>query len=75
MGVSSFAEDFAPIVDLCATLESATVSPRLRARLCHVFDRAIGKALCMNWDKMPSEHYVHLTLRRHAERGARDFVP
>lgn len=73
MGVT-FREDFAPIVDLCAELEQTQIPERVKQRLCNAFERAIEKALCMSWDSMPDDPYIHRSLRRHGERGARDFL-
>jgi len=73
--MGSAVADFERILDLCAALEGTTLSPRLKARICHAYDRAIGKALAMVWDTVPDEAYIYRSLFRHAERGARDFVP
>lgn len=73
--VGPYALYFAPIVDLCAELEQTTIPPRVKERLCRAFDRAIGKALCMSWDTIPDDAYINRSLVRHAERGARDFLP
>lgn len=68
-------EDFEKILDLCAGLEGTTIPPRLRTRICRAYDRAIHKALAMSWDEMPDNAYIYRSLFRHAERGARDFIP
>lgn len=72
--IDTFAQDFASIVDLCADLEQATVPERVKQRLCKAFSRALEKALCMSWDTIPDEPYIHRSVKRHAERGARDFL-
>lgn len=67
--------DFGRIVDLCAELEDVGISARVKQRLCHAYDRAICKALAINFSyEVPDPEYVQHTLFRHAERGARDFV-
>lgn len=72
----TFAEDFSRIVDLCAELEDVGIPTRVKQRLCHAYDRAICKALAINFSyEVPDMDYVQHTLLRHAERGARDFVP
>ena len=67
---------FSKIIDLACELEDTHIHPRVRARLCHAFDRAICKAMSINFAyEVPDQDYVHHTVFRHAERGARDFVP
>ena len=68
---------FERICQLAVELEDVgPIPPRVRQRLCHAFDRAICKALAINFSyAVPDQDYVQHTLFRHAERGARDFVP
>lgn len=68
-------EDFASVIDLAASLEGATIAPRVKQRICRAYDRAIEKALCISWDGKGDPAYINRSLFRHAERGARDFVP
>jgi len=68
-------EDFAIVVDLAASLEGTTVAPRVKTRICRAYDRAIEKALCISWDGKHDSAYINRSLFRHAERGARDYLP
>lgn len=68
---------FAEIVDLCAALEDTTVPPRVRTRIANAYKRSVDKGLSLTWrehvERRPE--VINWFLRRHAERGARDFVP
>ena len=68
---------FSQMCALAAELEGAPALPaRVVGRLSNAFDRAICKALAINFSyAMPDTDYVQLTLFRHAERGVRDYVP
>jgi formate dehydrogenase maturation protein FdhE len=68
--------DFSHIVALCAELEGATIPPRVATRLANAFSRATEKLCVLAWhDHMDDAIRVNNTILRHAERGARDFVP
>lgn len=74
--VSPYTIIFEQVCDLACELEDVGVNKRLRARLANAFDRAISKALSINFSyDTPDEMYVQQSVFRHAERGARDFVP
>jgi hypothetical protein len=62
---------------LATELESVPALPeRVVSRLSNAFDRAIDKALSINFSyDEPDEAYVQRSIFRHAERGVRDFVP
>lgn len=70
-------EIFAQICALAVELEDATpLHPRVRARLSNAFSRALDKALSINFSyEVPDPEYVQRSIFRHAERGARDYVP
>ena len=66
---------FDHVCDLACELEDTHIHPRLRRRLANAFDRAICKALAINFSyAVPEDEYVKKSVFRHAERGARDFV-
>lgn len=74
--------DFERIITLCEDLEDATPLPlRLKRRIAKAYDFATGKALALGWsaktdpETIMDDEHVRRTLMRHAERGARDFVP
>ena len=53
-----------------------TGGPRVRARLANAFDRAICKAMSINFGyEVPNADYVQQSVFRHAERGVRDYIP
>lgn len=67
---------FERIITLCEALESATIPPRLRARLSSAFAYAMEKALVINFSyHAPDDAYVNRSIFRHAERGAQEYVP
>lgn len=67
---------FENVCDLACELEDVGINKRLRARLANAFDRAIAKALSINFSyDAPDSEYVQQSVFRHAERGVRDFVP
>jgi hypothetical protein len=73
--MDSYIGIFNQICDLACELEDTHLHPRVRQRLCHAFDRAICKALAINFSyDVPDADYVQRSVFRHAERGARDFV-
>jgi hypothetical protein len=66
---------FDQICQLACELEDTHIHPRVRARLGNAFDRAISKALAINFSyEAPESEYVQQSVFRHAERGVRDFV-
>ena len=66
---------FSQIIDLACELEDTHIHPRVRKRLCNAFDRAIDKALSINFSyDDPDSDYVQRSVFRHAERGVRDYV-
>jgi nitrate reductase alpha subunit len=68
--------DFGAIVDLCASLENTTIAPRVRTRLINAFRMATEKLCVLAWyDVIEDTERVDRTILRHAERGARAFVP
>jgi len=73
--------DFERILALCEELESATIPIRLKRRIANAYDQATGKAMVLGWyakedpDLIIDDERVRRTLRRHAERGARTYVP
>jgi len=68
---------FEKMCALAAELENVgPIHPRLRQRLANAFDRAVDKALSINFSyDLPEDEYVRRSIFRHAERGVRDFVP
>ncbi len=67
---------FQKILTMCEELEARPIPPRLRQRICSAFDYAIEKALAINFSyHAPDDAYVNRSIFRHAERGAREFVP
>lgn len=67
---------FSKICDLACELEDVAINDRLARRLANAFDRAICKALSINFSyDAPDAEYVQRSIFRHAERGVRDFVP
>lgn len=67
---------FEQVCDLACELEDVPINGRLKKRLANAFDRAICKALSINFAyECPSDEYVKKSVFRHAERGIRDFVP
>ena len=67
---------FTQLCALAAELEGATVPPRVVTRLANGFDRALEKALAINFaGGFPDNAYIQRSIFRHAERGVRDFVP
>ena len=68
---------FEKICALAAELEDlGPIHPRLRQRLANAFDRAIDKALSINFSyDLPESEYIQRSIFRHAERGVRDFLP
>lgn len=75
MVVSEIEQDFARIIRLCAEMEGLTLPDRLIRRIARAYDRAIEKALCISWDGASDNAYINRSLFRHAERGARDYLP
>lgn len=68
--------DFERILSLVEELEGVTLAPRVKRRIANAYEQAMGKAFVMQWYELTDdEERVRRTLRRHAERGARDFVP
>ena len=74
--------DFESIIGLCEQLEAAgAIAPRLKRRIANAYDRAVGKAVVLGWyaktdpDTITDDVPFRTTLLRHAERGAREFVP
>ena len=67
---------FDKICDLACELEDSHIHPRVRARLANAFDRAISKAIAIDFSyECPDEEYIQRSVFRHAERGVRDYVP
>ena len=68
---------FSQMCRLATELEGVPpLSGRVVTRLGNAFDRAIGKALAINFSyACPDEAYIQRSIFRHAERGVRDFVP
>ena len=67
---------FENVCDLACELEDVGINTRLKKRLANAFDRAINKALAINFSyEVPDEQYIQKSVFRHAERGVRDFVP
>lgn len=73
--------DFERVLALVEELESTTIPPRVKRRIANAYDQATGKALVLGWyakedpTLITDDERIKRTLRRHAERGARDFVP
>ena len=74
--------DFERILTLCEELEQSPAIPqRLKRRIANAYDQATGKAMVLGWyaktdpDLITDDEQVRRTLQRHAERGARTFVP
>ena len=68
---------FSQMCALATELEGTPAVPvRVAIRLANAFDRAICKALSINFSYgCPDADYVQSSIFRHAERGVRDFVP
>ena len=74
--MDSHAVIFTKICAVAGELEGATIPPRVVIRLANAFDRAIDKALSINFSyDEPDAAYISRSVFRHAERGVRDFVP
>lgn len=76
------APDFERIIALCEELEDATPLPvRLKRRIANAYSMATGKAVVLGWyaksdpEAIVDDGAFRRTLLRHAERGAREFVP
>lgn len=76
------APDFERIIALCEELEEATPLPvRLKRRIANAYSMAVGKAAVLGWyakedpDLLEDNVRFQRTLMRHAERGAREFIP
>lgn len=76
------APDFERIITLCEELEQATpLTARLKRRIANAYSMATGKAVVLGWyakedpDLIIDDMPFRRTLLRHAERGAREFVP
>lgn len=76
------APDFETIIDLCVELEDATPLPmHLKRRIANAYSMATGKAVVLGWyaksdpETITDDIPFRRTLMRHAERGARAFVP
>lgn len=68
--------DFERILELVEELEAITIAPRVKRRIANAYERAIEKVFVLQWYELTGdEERVRRTLQRHAERGARDFVP
>ena len=73
--------DFERIITLCEELEDLRVAPRLKRRIANAYNQAVGKATVIGWyaksdpEGFPDDRAMRNTLIRHAERGAREFVP
>lgn len=74
--------DFERIITLCEELEDATPLPaRLKRRIANAYSMATGKAVVLGWyakedpESITDDLPFRRTLIRHAERGAREFVP
>lgn len=74
--------DFERIITLCEELEDATPLPaRLKRRIANAYSMATGKAVVLGWyakedpELLADNETLRRTLIRHAERGAREFVP
>ena len=66
---------FDAVCQVACELEDTHIHPRLRMRLANAFDRAICKALAINFSyEVPDSEYVQKSVFRHAERGVRDYV-
>jgi hypothetical protein len=74
-------DDFQKIIDLCVQLEPASrgVHAGVSKRIANAYARAIEKAITISWYgdnlEVPTNEQINKTLFRHAERGARDYVP
>jgi len=73
--------DFEQIITLCEELEDATPLPKhLKRRIANAYNQAVGKAAVIGWyaksdpEGLPDDTAMRNTLKRHAERGAREFV-
>lgn len=76
MATNSYTVIFDQLCQLACELEDTHLHPRVRARLCNAFDRAINKAMSINFSyEVPNEDYVQRSVFRHGERGIRDFIP
>lgn len=73
----SLGQEFTAILALCEQLEGVTLPPRIKLRIAHAFERAVEKVLTLKWNDADMTDSVRLNraLLRHAERGARDFLP
>lgn len=72
----SLTTDFETVVDLCCTEEALPMlPPRLKRRIANAYSRAIEKAIVMAWYEIPESARTNHTVFRHAERGAREFIP
>lgn len=74
--------DFERIITLCEELEETTPLPTsLKRRIANAYNQAVGKAVVLGWyaktdpELLADNETIRRTLRRHAERGAREFVP
>ena len=69
-------EIFDAICQLACELEDTHIHPKVRVRLGNAFDRAICKVLAINFSyDAPNPDYVQQSIFRHAERGAREYLP
>lgn len=73
--VNSLGADFERVIDLCAELENATVPLRVKQRIAAAYTHAVEKAIVLAWYEVTDMERVNRTLFRHAERGAREFLP
>lgn len=68
--------DFERILSLVEELEGVTLAPRVKRRIANAWERSIEKCCVLTWYELTEDdERLRRTLRRHAERGARDFVP
>lgn len=73
--------DFEKVLALIEELEDTPIPPRLKRRIANAYSMATGKAVVLGWyaktdpETITDETAFRRTLLRHAERGARDFIP
>ena len=68
-------DDFERVLAVCEGLEQCSIPPRLKRRIANAYARATEKALVLAWNDAGGSITANATLFRHAERGARDYIP
>jgi hypothetical protein len=74
--------DFEQIIALCEELEQAPpMGQRVKRRIANAYTHAVGKACVLGWyaktepERITDDAKFRNTVMRHAERGARNFIP